>query len=313
MWFRVATDRTFEASLGAYFENKTEWAPKFRTVAGLRGDLFRFDVDSNLDRNSGNDSAFIASPKLSLIFGPWAKTEFYLNGGLGFHSNDARGVVARIDPASGERVSGADPLVRTKGAETGLRTTLVPGLQSTLTAWMLDIDSELLFVGDAGATEASRPSRRYGIEWANFYEPTPWLTLDFDVAWSHTRFRDRAPEGNFIPGSLESVIAAGVSVHDFCGGLHASLRLRYFSPRTLIEDDSQRSLSTTIVNAQVGYKFSERWSAAIEIFNLFDEESSDIDYFYTSRLRGEPAEGRDDIHTHPNEPRSLRLTVSARF
>ena len=307
------SDHTIETSVGAYFENKTQWARWFRTSAGVRGDFFNFDVDSNLDANDGSRSKFIASPKLSLIFGPWKETEIYLNGGLGFHSNDARGVVARIDPASGDPVGKADPLVRTKGAEVGIRTAFLPGLQSSLTLWLLDIDSELLFVGDAGATEASRPSRRYGLEFANYYEPVKWLTLDFDIAFSHTRFRDRAPEGNRIPGSIETVIAAGASVHDFYGGWFGSVRLRYFGPRSLIEDDSVRSPSTSIVNAQVGYQFSKTWSANVEVFNLFDEESSDIDYYYTSRLRGEPADGFDDIHTHPNEPRAVRFTVTAKF
>nr|MDQ3625048.1 TonB-dependent receptor [Verrucomicrobiota bacterium] len=127
----------------------------------------------------------IASPKLSLVFGPWAQTELYLNGGFGFHSNDARGVIT----GEGVPVQPADPLVRTKGAEIGIRTTALPGLQSSLSFWYLDIDSELLFVGDAGTTEASRPSRRFGIEWANYYNPTPWLTIDADFAWSQARFR----------------------------------------------------------------------------------------------------------------------------
>ena len=309
----VRTDHTQETSIGAYFENKTQWAGKFRTVAGVRADYFNFDVNSNVEANSGSRGKFIASPKLSLIFGPWAKTEFYLNGGLGFHSNDARGVVATIDPATGEAVGKADPLVRTKGAEVGIRTAFLPGLQSSVTLWILDIDSELLFVGDAGATEASRPSRRYGVEFANYYEPTKWLTLDFDLAFSHTRFREKAPEGDYIPGSLETVCAAGVSMHDFYGGWFGSLRLRYFGPRSLIEDDSVRSPSTTVVNAQLGYQFNKTWSANVELFNVFDERSSDIDYYYTSRLPGESGAGVDDIHTHPNEPRAVRFTLTAKF
>ena len=307
-------DHVIETSVGAYFENKTQWAEKFRTVLGVRGDLFNFDVrSSNLDVNTGSETSFIASPKAALIFGPWAGTEFYVNGGLGFHSNDARGVLTRTDPASGESVRGAKPLVRTKGAEVGVRTTAVPGLQSSLSLWLLDIDSELLFVGDAGTTEATRPSRRWGVEFANYYDVTPWLTLDADFAWSHTRFRDSAPEGRHIPGSLETVVAAGVSVHDIWGGAFGSVRVRYFGPRSLIEDDSVRSPSTTVVNAQLGYKFNETWTATVDVLNLFDERSSDIDYYYTSRLRGEPSGGVDDRHTHPNEPRSVRFTISARF
>lgn len=309
-------DHILETSIGAYYGNKTHWTDWFRTEAGIRADEFFFDVDNYLPENSGSKDAFIASPKLSLIFGPWKKTELYLNGGLGFHSNDARGVTTNVDPATGDRLTPADPLVRTKGAEVGIRTTIIPGLQSSLTFWMLDIDSELLFIGDAGTTEASRPSQRIGFESANYYNITPWLTVDADFAISQARFTGNAPEGQRIPGSIASVLAAGISVHDLPGIFHpwsASLRYRYFGPRDLVENGGVTSSATALFNAQVRYTFNERWSAALEVFNIFDQQASDIDYFYTSRLRGEAAEGVDDIHFHPTEPRQIRLSVTAKF
>ncbi len=302
----VRYDHVFETSVGFFAEEKTRWTPWLRSSVGVRGDIFRFDTHGIGD--GGNRTAGIVSPKAALIFGPWANTEFYLNGGLGFHSNDARGVTAGTNPAN--------PLVRTKGAEIGVRTSVVPGLQSTLTAWTLDIDSELVFVGDAGNTEAGRASRRFGIEFANFYEATPWLTLDADFAWSQARFREKAPEGQRIPGSIETVVSAGATVHDLPGALHGwfgSVCLRYFGPRDLIENGSARSDSSALVYLQAGYQINERWKATVDVFNLFDSEVNDIDYFYTSRLRGEREEGFDDFHVHPVEPRSVRFTVSTKF
>ncbi len=306
-------DRILETSAALHFQNKTQWLPKFRSIFGLRADLFHFDVRSDFEANSGRRTATLVSPKIALIFGPWAKTELYLNAGFGMHSNDARGVVGRFDPTTGENVGRSAPLVRTKGAEAGLRTTLLPGLQSTLTFWGLDIDSELVFSGDAGTTEPSRPSRRYGVELANIYEPAKWLTFNADVSYSRAKFRTQAPEGQFIPGSVKLVAAAGVSVHDIAGGLFASLRYRYFGPRALIENNSARSPKTSIFNAQVGYKFNRTWTASVDGLNLFNERSSDIDYFYVSRLRGESADGVADYHTHPNEPRNVRVTLTAKF
>jgi outer membrane receptor protein involved in Fe transport len=312
---RLATTRkdyADQTSVGAFWQNRIAWSEKFRTVAGARGDLFHFNVNSNNAANTGARTDAIASPKLSLIFGPWAQTEFYINAGLGFHSNDARGVNTTIDPASGLPVDKADPLVRTMGAEIGARSLLIPNLQSTVALWWLDIDSELVFVGDAGATAASRPSRRYGVEWANYYTPTKWLTIDADLSLSHSRFRDFDPAGDRIPGSIECVLAAGVSVHNL-GGLFGSARVRYFGARPLIEDDSARSSSTTLVNLRVGYEFNKHIQIALEVFNVFDAKSSDIDYFYTSRLPGEPAAGVDDVHFHPAEPRMVRAAVTVRF
>ena len=308
----VREDEIWQTSLSPYLENRVRWTETFRTVAGLRADLYHFDVNSDNPANSGDADAAIASPKMNLIFGPWAGTEVYVSGGLGFHSNDARGVTTRVNPVTGAAVSPADPLVRTKGAEAGLRTAWLPGLQSTLSFWMLDIDSELLFAGDAGTTEASRPSRRHGVELSNFYHATKWLTVDADLSLSQARFRDEDLAGDHIPGSTEAVLATGISVHDL-NGFFGELRLRYFGPRALIEDDSVRSSASILLNARAGCELTKRWTVAIEVFNLLDTKANDIEYYYTSRLAGEPAAGVDDRHFHPAEPRSLRVSMTARF
>jgi len=204
-------DDILQTSIGLYYKNIIQWEDKFRSVAGVRGDIYHYAVDSNFPKNSGGRTAAIGSPKLSLIFGPWAETELYVQGGLGFHSNDARGATTRVDPVTGSAVDEADPIVRTYGAEIGVRTLAVPGLQSTLSVWWLDVGSELVFVGDAGTTEASRPSRRYGVEWTNYYNLTKHLILDADFSFSHAEFRNNDPAGNHIPGAIETVIAAGIT------------------------------------------------------------------------------------------------------
>jgi hypothetical protein len=304
-------DDVHETSVGFYYQNQTQWYPKVRTVLGLREDVFVFAVNSDTAVNSGNKTDSIFSPKLSLIFGPWANTEVYLNGGFGFHSNDARGTTITVDPKTGDPAQRVDPLVRTKGAEIGVRSTWIPGLNSTLAFWYLTLDSELLFVGDAGITEPSRASRRYGVEWTSFYKPLPWLALDFDIAYSHARFTEDDPAGNSIPGSVETVLATGAAI-DLPNGLFGSLRARYFGPRPLIEDNSVRSQSTTLVNLEAGYKFKSL-RAQLEVLNLFDSRRHDIDYFYVSRLPGEPADGVADVHFHPVEPRTVRFYLTYKF
>ena len=216
-----------------------------------------------------------------------------------------------VDPQTGDPVSKVTPLVRAKGLDIGSRTAVIPHVQSELTFWYLYLDSELTFAGDAGITEPGFPSRRYGFEWANYYTPTPWFTLDADIAASHTRYVGD-PIGPYIPGSPEVVASAGASVDSFDGFL-GSLRLRYFGPRPLYDDNSVRSNSSTIVNARVGYKFSNNWRLFLDILNLFDAKVSDIDYFYVSRLPGEPPAGVADISTHPEDSREFRLTLSASF
>ncbi len=305
-------DHTVESSAALYFNNATQWSDKFRTVAGVREDIYRFDVNSNLGANSGKVDASITSPKLSLIFGPWAKTEYYVNLGSGFHSNDARGTTTTIDPKTGSPADKVTPLVRSKGYEVGVRTGFIPGLQSSLSLYRLDFDSELIFVGDAGTTEAGRPSSRTGFEFANYYQPTPWLTIDADVAFAKARFRDDRPIGDRIPGAVEGVASLSLTL-DNLGPFFGGLQFRYFGPRPLIEDNSVRSKSTSTFNGRIGYKIGKQIRVELEGFNLFNKRASAIDYYYTSRLPDEPAAGIADVHFHPIESRSFRLALSTRF
>ncbi len=195
----------------ALVENKIQWASKFRSVLALRGDEEKFIVTSlaypgltNLSDgsmaipnalNSGTAEKFLPSPKAGLIFGPWANTEFYLQGGFSFHSNDGRGSTQVVEPVSpdypypGQIQPKISPLVEQKGGEIGVRTTAVPHLQSTFELWYLHSNSELTQDGDTGGTLPSeQSSNRYGIEWANYYTPTEHLAFDADIADSRAQF-----------------------------------------------------------------------------------------------------------------------------
>ena len=306
------SDHIVQSSAGLFIENATRWTPWFRTVAGLRADSYRFKVSSDNAANSGTVNASIVNPKLGLIFGPWAKTDFYVNAGGGFHSNDARGTTIRVDPKSGDRVDSVTALVRSRGAELGVRTVLVPGLQTSLSVYRLDFGSELVFVGDAGTTEAGRPSRRTGFELANFYKLSDWLTVDADLAFARARFRNADAAGQRIAGAVEGVASLAIAV-DNLGPWFGALQWRYFGPRPLLEDNSVRSSSTALFNGRIGYKINAQNSVELEGFNLGNKQASAIGYYYTSRLPGEAAGGVDDIHFHPAESRSFRLTWIHRF
>ncbi len=307
-------DKVKELAAAPYYENRIRWSPTFRSIAGLRYDIYNFDVRSSIDANSGSKNAQILSPKLSLIFGPFKQTEYYFNLGEGFHSNDARGTTITEDPTTHDAVDAVTPLVRSREAEVGVRTAAAKKLQTTFSLWYLHLDSELVFTGDAGTTEPDRPSRRLGFEFANFYTPTPTLTVDADFAYSRARFENDDPVGDRVPEAIEGVASIGATI-DEPSGVFGSLRLRYFGPRALIEDNSVRSSSSTLINARAGYRFHGKGAprAALDVFNLFDSRADDIDYYYTSRLAGEPAEGVNDTHLHPAEKRSFRLTLSYGF
>lgn len=307
----LRVDQVKEASAGFYWENTSYWLPSFHSVFGVRYDTYHFDVSSSIDGDSGRVSAHKTSPKLSLIFGPWAKTEYFINYGTGFHSNDARGTT-QTRLADGSPSTPVTPLVGSRGAELGMRTELIAGLQSSLSVWTLDLDSELTFGGDTGDTQPSRPSRRSGIEWSNHYIAAPWLLFDLDLAKSHARYTQNDPIGNVVPEALETMASFGVTVKDV-GRWYAGFNMRYFGPRALIEDNSVRSSSTTLASARLGYHFNAKTRLTLDSFNLFNRQASEIDYFYPSRLKGEADGGASDMAFHPVEPRTIRLTLVHNF
>lgn len=308
----IRSDAVGETSAFLYGEDVHDWSSHLRTTVGLRGDYYIFDVDSDLDLNSGRRTAGIVSPKLGIVFGPWKRTEVYANAGFGFHSNDARGTTIRVDPKTGEPVEPVDPLVRARGAEVGIRSLALNRVHTTFVVWELGLDSELLYLGDAGTTEASRPSRRLGFEWTVDFAPRPWLAADFSWADSRAHFTDDDPVGDHIPAAVEGVATAGLAVSGLRGWL-GSLRWRNFGPRPLVEDDTVRSRAANVFTAQLGYAIGKRATVKLEIFNLFDAEVSDIDYYYASRLPGETVEGIEDLHFHPMEPFGFRLGIDVRF
>jgi outer membrane cobalamin receptor len=308
----IRKDDVTQGQYSAFVSHDQRWTPWLRTTAGLRFDLFDFQVDGDLTANSGSETDSLAQPKLTVVLGPWNQTEFFLNAGRGFHTNDARGTTITVDPVDGVTpVDPVDPIVPADGAEVGLRTAIVPKTQLTAAFWGLDIDSELLFVGDGGITEPSRATRRYGVELGAYWTPLDWLIVDGDYAWSHARFTESDPAGDYIPGAVETVVSLGITVHRD-RGWYGGARWRYFGPAPLIEDGSVRSRPTSLVNLDAGYRFTQKFSVMATVFNVFDTDANDITYYYDSQLPGE-SQPVADIHFHPVEPRTLRVTGTLQF
>ena len=351
----ATTERdNFTDTLGsAYVENKIQWASKFRSVVGLRGDDEKFVVTSLAysasvnAANSGMAVKFLPSPKASLIFGPWANTEFYLQGGFSFHSNDGRGATQTVEPVSPDNpypntpVAKIPPLVQTKGGEIGVRTVAVSHLQSTLALWYLHSNSELMQDGDTGGTVASeQSSNRYGLEWANYYTPAEHWAFDFDIADSRAQFTQidpgdaaqsvvkvnltvngsadgavywqrSGPGGKLVPEAVKVVISSGATLHDYYG-FSSSLRLRYFGPRELTSDGIYQSNQTVLLNGELGYHFKKKWRVSAEFLNMLNRRDSDIDYAYTSQITPTATPAFTRVF-HPTEPFLVRFALGRSF
>jgi hypothetical protein len=311
-WKTVSVSRARVTNIGLYTAWELRPARWWRLELGARFDSDHFDVQADLAANSGTASASLASPKLTLTFGPWARSELFLDFGQGFHSNDARGTTISVDPNDPlSPVSRVTPLARATGAEVGVRSSPSPGLELTAALWGLRLDSELVLDNDASAIVPSGATGRYGVELSAAWHPRPWARVDIDLAWTHARYSDFMPAGQYLPNAPEKVAALGLEVNrasGWFGGLH----LRYFGATPLTQDDTVRSRPSLQLNAEAGYYFSRALSGTVSVFNLLDRRDDDIEYYYASQLRGEPVPV-NDLHIHPVEPRSVRVALSYQF
>src|SRR5258706_3231096 len=346
----VRSDKVGEASVCVYAPNTVYWTDWLKTTLGWRGDYFDANVTSLYDaNNSGKVSAAIGSPKFTMVIGPFNKTELFFGAGLGMHSNDARGATITEDPTDPTVKLSASPLlVRTKGAEAGIRTRFIPGLDSSVSLFLLDQASEIVFSGDAGDTSASRASRRYGVEWTNTYRPQPWLKLDADLALTRARFvgydSDQAalydslagyPQaqignapGDYVPNATSMVASAGITLGENIGWFGA-LRWRYLASSPLTEDNAFRSQATSVFNGRVGFRTNDGWRVQLDVLNLLNTRTNQISYGYGSLIKTDslynlcypvqaaPAavcpNGVMDYIVHPIEPLAVRLTLAGTF
>jgi hypothetical protein len=311
-WKTVSVTEVWERSGGVFVAWDFRPAPWWRLTLGARLDSQHFEVDANLPANSGTAGAALVSPKLAVAFGPWQATEYFLDFGQGFHSNDARGTTLSVDPNDGATpVSKVTPLVRATGAEAGVRSTLAPQLELDAALWTLRLDSELVLDNDGSKVVPQGATRRDGLELSARWYPQPWARVDLDLAWTHSRFSDFNPEGQYLPNAPQAVAALGLEINrpsGWFGGAH----LRYFGATPLTQDDTVRSRPSLQVNAEAGYRFSPALRGTLSVFNLLDRHDDDIEYFYASQLRGEPVPV-SDLHFHPVEPRNLRASLDYRF
>ena len=308
----VLQDKVKQGSIGLWWQGNWQLNPSLRASTGLRQDIYQFDIDSNIVENSGKTISSIISPKFGLAWQASNRHEFYANWAPGFHSNDGSGTTIRVDPVSGDAIKKVNPLVKATIQELGWRGNPLGHWQTTLAIFALNLNSELLFIGDAGATEASRPSKRVGLEWANYIPINDWSYIDADFALTRARFTNRDTSGDYIPDAVNKTASISLAMQH-PSGWSATTRLRYLGPRALIENNSVSSSSTLLTNINIGYQFSPKVNMALDVFNIFNRKVSDIDYFYASRLKGEPSEGVNDVHTHPAEPIMARLTMTLNY
>ena len=324
----IREDKVQQTLVGLYGQQQVQWTPSLRSLIGLRADFFYSEVEAHLNANSGQESAHIFSPKFGLSFNPTPDYEYYANWGYGFHSNDARGTSTRLnpDPRDANYLQAAAPspaLVKTRALELGLRTKLAKNLDSTLAIWQLDSDSELVFIGDAGNTEENKPSKRYGVELSQHYALNDWLSLEADITWSKARFKTDNTSESYIPNAVEKTGTLGMNMQ-FSSRWFLDARVRYLGSRPLTEDNQIRADSSTVTNLKLSYHYNPQLSLRLDVLNVFNQQNQDIAYYYASCTPYDQQDsacspqnpdrtGIEDVHVHPAEARSFRVSLQAQW
>ena len=301
---RVQDVRIVEQSYSPFLKLDIAPAEKVRLVTGARGDVFSYQGTQQVNTVEGDLSGRVtrARPnvKANLVLGPWAETEWFANFGTGFHSNDARAVLA-------DRKLDALPTAR--GYEFGLRSRLVPRVELFATYWFLDLGSELVFVGDDGTTSAQGPSHRDGLELGAKVRLFDWLTFTGD--FTYTRKAEFTRTGEAVPLAPLWTARADLTAR-LPWGLASSFEMRYLGDRFADPDRHQTARGYTIFNWTTRYRYKSL-DLFLSIENLTNTQWREAQFFFTSRLRGEPAGGVDDIHFTPGTPRSFLGGVAIHF
>ena len=328
-------DKIHLGSVAAYFEATSHWTESFRSVLGFRED-YMYGIDSGTNR--GSASAPLAAPKLSLIYRLNDTTEFYASGGRGFHSDDLRGV----DQARSEGVSGAPLMASQTGEEVGLRKSLLDKRVSvTLAVYNLLADSETTYDPDVGQDAAGPGSHRTGYEANLTWQVARWLELYGSYSGDRARYTSAYDDGTghvgrYLPNAPFATGSFNAYIRDL-GPWSGGIAYRYLGAFPLtsgpcsdaavqadfpgLHSCAQAPTRPGQVfgsgygewSADVHYALGSGWSVSLAGFNLLNKQANAMEYYYVDRLAGEPAYGAADLHFHPLEPISGRLTVSKVF
>ncbi len=305
------TDHVHLIGLSVHEQATTHWTNWFRTVIGVRADYIH-GIDSGT--NAGAASSSLLQPKVSLIFRPAATTEFYVSAGRGFHSDDLRGVTQAA--MTGTR--GAPLIARQKGEELGMRQELAQGkITVTLAIFNLDAESETTYDPDAGEDSAGPASQRYGYEINLTDQALKWLEFYASYSGDHARFKTDTDDGTghvgrYLPNSPFGTGSFNVYIKNL-GPWSGGLEYRYLGTEPLTPDNQIQSHGYGEWNGDVLFAFAADWRVGLGVYNILDHRADAAEFWYVDRLQGEPAEGVADLHTHPIEPRAVRLTLSKTF
>lgn len=339
------TDHTVnEVNMAFWLAEDLVFSHYLKLQIGLRGDYLTFDVmdhletpgfpDNGLPHGSGYAQSVILSPKLNLVLSPAKNLDIYLNGGTGFHSNDARDVIISqqvnkliragqsegMDDLEVEHMllsknlnpdhANLEILPRATGAELGFRVGIGDHLLASAAGWYLHLEEELVFIGDEGTTEVSGETRRIGGDVEIRLQLARWIWADLDLNLSDGRYLNEPDGANYIPLAPRITSQGGINLmHP--SGIDSSIRFRHVGDRPANEDNSVTASGHFLTNIIVGYSF-RGFRIFGQLENLLNETWNEAQFDTESRLYHEPL-SVSELHFTPGNPINFQAGISFEF
>ncbi len=273
------------------------------TIApGIRLDYFKFNYVDALDTlySTKSESKVFASPKLNFIYSATPNFQVYLKGGIGFHSNDTRVVVAQ---------QGEEILPAAYGADLGGIWKPFPRMLVNGAVWYLFLEQEFVYVGDAAIVEPSGKTRRLGADLGIRYQIADWLFLDTDLTYSHARSIEEPEGAQYVPLAPAFTWSGGLTVqkNKFSG----AIRWRHLADRPANEDNTIVAEGFFVADLNASYSFGKA-TFGIVIENILGTEWNEAQFATESRLKDE-AQPVEEIHFTPGTPFFLKGVATYTF
>ena len=269
--------------------------------AGLRLDYFYFNYDDQVNPSMPSQTKAILSPKINIEYTANPGIQIYLKTGKGFHSNDARVVVAN---------DGHEILPAAYGVDLGINWKPVDHLFINAAVWWLALQQEFVYDGDEGTIDPGDKTRRKGIDFSARYQFNSWLYAFLDLNLSKARDIE-APKGqDYVPLAVPLCSAGGLN-YKFANGINGALSYRYMKDRPANEDNSLVAQGY-FVSDLTGYYTKKKFEFGIEIQNLFNTKWREEQFEVTSRLKNEAAPV-DDINFTAGSPFFAKLEFALFF
>ena len=291
-----------QTNIFSYLNAEFEFG-KLKINPAIRMDYFKFNYQDKLATtyNTLTENKVKFSPKLNFIFSQNANLQFYLKSGLGFHSNDARVVVAN---------AGKEILPTAVGTDFGTIFKPFPRLVVNAALWYLQLQEELVYVGDAATVEISGRTKRMGIDFGLRYQVTDYLFFDTDLNYTYARTVDAQQGENFIPLAPDFTATAGLNAakyKGFSGGFH----YRYLKSRPANEDNSIVAKGYMISDINLNYEY-KNITFGLSAENIFNTQWNETQFATESQLQNE-VQSTEEIHFTPGAPFFLKGKISYRF